>query len=166
MFRSHSLRVRVLSCVQSLDFFGAVRAATYDGQISEWITGLCGDYLSDDPDVDVQKLHRALLQSEAKPEIAPPTLTMDQLLAIGRRLADEQQAINDHKLSQEYFRQRTISDEEIRVAEEAKREAELRRAEEQVHRPLPSAIIRYHSVTIPLPPVAFGSHFLPTRYHP
>jgi hypothetical protein len=99
---------------QSLDFFGAIRAATYDGQIREWLRVLVGGGELSDEGSDVKAVHRALLKGKG-PVFEPVEATLEGLLAEGRRLVAEQELVNRSRLSEDYLKA-------------VGKEAELRRA--------------------------------------
>lgn len=89
---------------QPLDFYGAMRASTYDNQIRKWITQdvVGGDITSDE--ADMSDLSRRLVKKEDLPEFEPVKVTLDALFQEGDRLAQEQQHVNDFKLSEEYMK--------------------------------------------------------------
>jgi len=90
---------------QSLDFFGAIRAATYDGQIREWLRDLAGGDLADEAtgDAAVKKIHTALLKGQG-PVFEPVTARLEDLLREGRRLVAEQELVNRSRLSEDYLK--------------------------------------------------------------
>lgn len=102
----------------ALDFFGAMRAATYDNQIRQWISDTLGTIVCiysslscvlgvpnfTDDAVDMSQLSRHLIHKTNLPDFAPVQLTPASLIHEGNRLAAEQQRINDTKLSQDYLR--------------------------------------------------------------
>ncbi|CAK0780317.1 hypothetical protein CVIRNUC_005010 [Coccomyxa viridis] len=88
---------------QSLDFFGALRSATYDNQIRSWIK----EIVKGDIDADgaaMQELSRRLINREGLPTFEPVDLHVEDLLKEGRRLVAEQDAVNRLKLSDEYMK--------------------------------------------------------------
>lgn len=89
---------------QSLDFFGAIRAATYDNQIREWIKEdvLKGE-ISDENE-NLKELGRRLVKKDNLPEFKPVKLSREALLAEGRRLVQEQEYVVSMKLSDEYLK--------------------------------------------------------------
>ncbi|WIA19725.1 hypothetical protein OEZ85_005651 [Tetradesmus obliquus] len=89
---------------QSLDFFGAVRASTYDGQIREWMVDVSGSSSLDAEDANFKEVNRRLINKEGLPVFEPVAITVQDLLAEGRRLVAEQDAVNAAKLSEEYMR--------------------------------------------------------------
>jgi len=89
---------------QPLDFFGAMRAATYDKQIREWITEILGGNALTDESTDMSLLSSHLIQKRNLPDFESLELTPEMLIEQGERLSMEQQRINDTKLSQEYLR--------------------------------------------------------------
>jgi hypothetical protein len=90
---------------QSLDFFGAIRAATYDGQIRDWLRMMAGGVteLTDATDKATQAIHRALLRGEG-PQFDPVDAKLQDLLLEGRRLVSEQELVNRNRLSEEYLK--------------------------------------------------------------
>ncbi|GIL60816.1 hypothetical protein Vafri_15343 [Volvox africanus] len=91
---------------QPLDFFGALRASTYDEQIRQWIKrDITGHKFSAD-DANLSELHRRLLNSDKSgiPRFEPVRLTLDMLVQEGERLENEQQQVLNHKLSADYLR--------------------------------------------------------------
>lgn len=95
---------------QSLDFYGALRAATYDGTIRTWIKDVCGASVEDE-EANMSALSAALVKKEGDekdPSTGPcldgVTVTLDALMAEGRRLVAEQDAVNSIKLSSEYLK--------------------------------------------------------------
>lgn len=90
---------------QPLDFFGALRGATYDHQIRKWIiTDVVGSELVDN-DADVDKLSRRLFQKDGLPSFEPVEATLQMLVDEGLRLAKQQQLVKESKLSVEYMKQ-------------------------------------------------------------
>lgn len=89
---------------QSLDFYGALRAATYDGQIREWIKrDVVRGEISDENE-NLQDLGRRLVRQEGLPTFEPVDLTLADLLKEGERLVYEQEMVNSMKLSDEYLK--------------------------------------------------------------
>lgn len=89
---------------QPLDFFGALRASTYDGQIRRWITDdVVGADISSD-DANMSELSKRLLQRRDLPQLEAVTLTLEGLIREGERLEKEQEHVNRNRLSQEYYR--------------------------------------------------------------
>ncbi|KAK9814001.1 hypothetical protein WJX73_008754 [Symbiochloris irregularis] len=87
---------------QPLDFFGALRAALYDGQILKWMkTEVVGKDLVHE-DANLAELSRRLLKREGLPLFEPRNASLDELIAQGQRLAQEQEHVMTHKLSVEY----------------------------------------------------------------
>ena len=88
-----------------MDFFGALRGATYDSQIREWIVrDVVGTDL-EDTEANMKKLSQRLLKKDSLPMFKPVDITLEMLLEEGGRLAREQQLVNDLKLSAEYMKQ-------------------------------------------------------------
>lgn len=97
----HELREKFPA--QPLDFFGALRAATYDNQIRDWIAkDIVGDSI--DENANLKDLGHRLLAKEELPSFEPVQLSLQALANEGARLAREQQFVNDYKLSEEYMR--------------------------------------------------------------
>ncbi|GMH40586.1 hypothetical protein BSKO_08490 [Bryopsis sp. KO-2023] len=89
---------------QPLDFFGALRASTYDNQIRNWITDDVIESDVIDEEADMSDLGRRLIKKENLPEFKPVQLTVEALIEEGDRLAQEQQNVNDFKLSKDYMK--------------------------------------------------------------
>lgn len=89
---------------QSLDFFGALRASTYDNQIRDWIKRdvIQGDIA--DSNENLKELGRRLIKKEGLPEFKPVTLNRPMLMAEGERLVREQDMVNSMKLSHDYLK--------------------------------------------------------------
>lgn len=91
---------------QSLDFYGACKSGLYDDVIREYVAagaGVSPDALAD-ADGDALALFIKSLASRAgPPPFDPPAITLDALLAQGRRLVAEQEAVNAHRLADEYM---------------------------------------------------------------
>jgi hypothetical protein len=89
---------------QSLDFFGALRASTYDNQIREWIKRdvIHGDITEENENLG--DLGRRLVRQEGLPTFEAVQLSVEGLMAEGRRLSAEQDMINSMRLSQEYYK--------------------------------------------------------------
>ncbi len=51
-----------------------------------------------------KEVSRRLLAQEGLPELQPVSPTLDDLMAEGARLVAEQDAVNQHKLSEDYMR--------------------------------------------------------------
>lgn len=94
---------------QSLDFYGAIRSATYDNQIREWIKNdvIMGE-ISDENE-NLQNLGKKLLNREntPMPSFEPVDLTLKDLLVQGERLVAEQDMVQNMKLSEEYMKNHT-----------------------------------------------------------
>ena len=94
---------------QSLDFYGAIRSATYDNQIREWIKKdvIFGD-ISEDND-NLNNLGKKLLNRDQvpMPSFEPVNLTLKDLLEQGERLVGEQDMVQKMKLSEEYLKNHT-----------------------------------------------------------
>ena len=88
---------------QSLDFYGALRAAMYDNQIRDWIKhDVIKGEISDENE-NLKDLGRRLLRQEDLPQFEPVDLSLDMLLKEGRRLVMEQDMVMNMKLSEEYL---------------------------------------------------------------
>ncbi|KAL0037164.1 hypothetical protein WJX79_003556 [Trebouxia sp. C0005] len=89
---------------QPLDFFGALRSAVYDDQIRDWIQNDVVKSKITDEDANLTAVSRRLVSKQGLPVFNKVKVTVDSLIAQGNRLAQEQQMVNDHKLSQEYLK--------------------------------------------------------------
>eukprot|EP00898_Chlorokybus_atmophyticus_P006750 jgi/Chlat1/7076/Chrsp57S06774 len=79
---------------QPLDFYGAMRSRTYDDQIRTWIKSIGGE----------KEMGKRLVNSkEAKPSFDRPALTLQNLLAEGRLLVEEQNRVATIRLSEQYM---------------------------------------------------------------
>ncbi|EFN56322.1 hypothetical protein CHLNCDRAFT_144763 [Chlorella variabilis] len=89
---------------QTLDFFGALRSSTYDGQIRQWIKQdvIHGEIAEDNQ--NMRELGRRLLRQEDLPQFEPVDLTLLMLMEEGRRLQAEQDMVNSMRLSDEYLK--------------------------------------------------------------
>lgn len=58
----------------------------------------------DSDQANFKEVHRRLIKREGLPVFEPVPITLDMLLAEGRRLVAEQDAVNSAKLSEEYMR--------------------------------------------------------------
>ncbi|GAX74854.1 hypothetical protein CEUSTIGMA_g2300.t1 [Chlamydomonas eustigma] len=89
---------------QPLDFFGALRASTYDDQIRDWIKlEITGENsISDTP--ALKKLGRRLVDKVDLPKFEPVSLTLDMLIEQGERLEHEQTLVMTHNLAREYMK--------------------------------------------------------------
>eukprot|EP01025_Chloroclados_australasicus_P041759 TRINITY_DN44542_c0_g1_i1.p1 TRINITY_DN44542_c0_g1~~TRINITY_DN44542_c0_g1_i1.p1 ORF type:complete len:452 (-),score=43.86 TRINITY_DN44542_c0_g1_i1:356-1711(-) len=88
---------------QPLDFFGAIRASSYDNQIRDWIQQQVLEKNLQDTEADLVELTRKLVKQEDLPKFEPLQLTLDMLIQEGDRLAREQELVNQQKLSVEYM---------------------------------------------------------------
>ncbi|WOK96324.1 ribulose bisphosphate carboxylase/oxygenase activase, chloroplastic isoform X1 [Canna indica] len=82
---------------QALDFFGALRARTYDQSISKWVSEIGG----------YEKLGEKLLKGKNDgnlPTFIPPKQSLEALLEAGYSLVSEQQLIMNSRLSKEYMK--------------------------------------------------------------
>lgn len=89
---------------QGLDFFGHLRASTYDAQIRDWVLEVVGAQRFGDDAADFTDLHRRLVKGKDLPQFKPVTATLDALVAEGERLVREQDLVNAHKLSEDYLK--------------------------------------------------------------
>lgn len=95
---------------QSLDFYGAIKNATYDDAVRTWIREVCGGAPADES-ANMSALAAALVRKEGAPPPATPIprlddvrVTLADLLAAGARLVEEQDAVNAIRLSTEYLK--------------------------------------------------------------
>ena len=88
---------------QGLDFFGHLRSSLYDSQIREWIRSVVGGDLAAEG-ANMSEVSRRLLTGDGVPAFEPVTATLDALLAEGRRLIAEQDAVNANSLAEEYLK--------------------------------------------------------------
>lgn len=93
-----------------MDFFGAIRAATYDNQIRDWIKEVIGEHEMTDEDANMAALAKRLITKKDLPDFEPVEITTEMLLAEGHRLAMEQQRIKDIQLSKEYMKMQKTFD--------------------------------------------------------
>ena len=89
---------------QSLDFYGALRAATYDKQIRKWIQEDVIEGSISEENENLKELGRRLVQQEDLPEFDVVSLQIEDLLMEGQRLVREQDYINQIRLSGEYLK--------------------------------------------------------------
>jgi hypothetical protein len=90
---------------QSLDFYGALRAATYDNQIRDWIQNDVIEGTISDENENLKELGRRLVRQENLPEFEPVNLKVSDLVKEGARLIKEQDHVNSLKLSKEYLKE-------------------------------------------------------------
>ena len=95
----------------SLDFYGAMRASVYDAQIRRWIAETvklpesdATAEINDLSEANMSELCRRLVLKEDLPTFEALDLTLDDLLAEGRRLAREQDFVNTQNLAKEYLK--------------------------------------------------------------
>ncbi|KAG2449855.1 hypothetical protein HYH02_005378 [Chlamydomonas schloesseri] len=115
---------------QPLDFYGALRASTYDDQIRDWIKAdITGEEFAAD-EANLRRMSQVLLSMDRDelPKFEPVQLTLDMLVAEGERLEREQQQVNDHKLSEQYLKH--VGREAARKQKEATERRVKREAEE------------------------------------
>ncbi len=89
---------------QSLDFYGALRAATYDNQIRKWIQDDVIDGDISEENNNLKELGRRLVNSENLPEFEPVDLRVADLIKEGERLVMEQDHVNSMRLSEQYLK--------------------------------------------------------------
>jgi len=93
---------------QSLDFFGAIRQATYDDVVKDWLVQVTGGGTTDlNKAKDLSVLHNLLVGNKEefdKESFKAPVITMERLMEEGKRLVQEQDYINNLRLSDEYMR--------------------------------------------------------------
>jgi len=89
---------------QSLDFYGALRAATYDNQIRTWIQDDVIDGEISEENENLKELGRRLLSQDNLPVFEPLSLHVQDLIIEGRRLVQEQDHVNSMRLSNEYLK--------------------------------------------------------------
>ena len=96
---------------QSLDFYGALRSSVYDSQIRRWIAETVEIPVSDSTaaindlsEANMSELCRRLVLKEDLPTFEKLSLTVDDLLKEGRRLAREQDFVNSQNLAKEYLK--------------------------------------------------------------
>jgi ribulose bisphosphate carboxylase small subunit len=77
---------------QAIDFFGALRSRLYDEQVTAFIQS-----------VGIEKVSRRIVNSaEAPPEFQPPDFSLENLVATGKLLVQEQQRVQEMHLVEEY----------------------------------------------------------------
>eukprot|EP00892_Ulva_mutabilis_P004562 jgi/Ulvmu1/2478/UM137_0003.1 len=88
---------------QSLDFFGAIRACTYDSQILDWIKL---EVVAEDitKSGSMSRISERLVRQKDLPQFEPVDLTLDMLIEEGDRLVYEQEMVNSMRLSDKYLR--------------------------------------------------------------
>ncbi|KAK9829417.1 hypothetical protein WJX72_005740 [[Myrmecia] bisecta] len=110
MYKDDGLRLDDMAALldafpaQPLDFYGALRSATYDNQIRAWIRDDVVKADLADEDANMGELGRRLINREGLPTFLPQQLTLDMLMAEGARLAKEQDHVNAWKLSEDYMK--------------------------------------------------------------
>jgi hypothetical protein len=91
---------------QSLDFYGACKSGLYDDVIREYVAAGAGgsaeELAASDGDA-LSVFFKSLAHHSGPPPFDPPPITLDALLAQGRRLVAEQEAVNQHRLADEYM---------------------------------------------------------------
>lgn len=96
---------------QSLDFFGAVRSATYDVHVRAWIEKQMGGRTTD-PRTDMTKLGPLLIRRGKNGEVLKehavpfeaPIIELEALLREGKRIVQEQEFVRQVQLAPEYMR--------------------------------------------------------------
>ncbi|KAK9865373.1 hypothetical protein WJX84_003077 [Apatococcus fuscideae] len=89
---------------QALDFFGALRSATYDAQIRRWIVDSVGVGDAYNDDGALAEWASKLARKQGLPKFEKVDMRLDDLLREGQRLAGEQAAIRGLRLSDEYMK--------------------------------------------------------------
>lgn len=89
---------------QTLDFYGALRAATYDNQIRQWIQRDVLKGAISEANENLQELGRRLVRQENLPKFEPVELTLKMLMREGDRLVREQEMVMRLKLSDDYLK--------------------------------------------------------------
>jgi hypothetical protein len=80
------------------------RSAKYLLQTLLLLLHHAGSTSLDAEDANFKEVNRRLINKEGLPEFEPVAVTLQDLLAEGRRLVAEQDAVNNAKLSEEYMR--------------------------------------------------------------
>ncbi len=91
---------------QSLDFYGACKSGLYDDVIRAYVAQGAGGTIAELAEAEGDALAlfvRSLASREGPPPFDPPPITLAALVAQGRRLVAEQEAVNSHKLAEEYM---------------------------------------------------------------
>ncbi|CAG9462170.1 unnamed protein product [Pedinophyceae sp. YPF-701] len=95
---------------QSMDFFGAVRQATYDEHVYKWVNEQLWD--AQEGRVALERLGARLFRDrplkvdgtrDPVDGFDAPRLTLEQLLEEGQKLIEQQDLVEKHKLSEEYM---------------------------------------------------------------
>eukprot|EP00270_Netrium_digitus_P005360 TRINITY_DN1704_c0_g1_i1.p1 TRINITY_DN1704_c0_g1~~TRINITY_DN1704_c0_g1_i1.p1 ORF type:complete len:490 (+),score=103.41 TRINITY_DN1704_c0_g1_i1:37-1470(+) len=89
---------------QALDFYGALRARTFDQKVLDWVKEVGG------PEKVGSKLARRWRMGEdppPAPTIDPPKQTLEDLIQAGYELTVQQELVNQMRLSEEYMRTQT-----------------------------------------------------------
>eukprot|EP00210_Caulerpa_lentillifera_P001274 g1230.t1 len=110
LFQEDISNVRSTFPNQPLDFFGAIRAATYDNQIRTWIKEVIGNCEMTDEAANMTDLSKRLLSKKDLPDFHPVKITTNMLIAEGNRLAIEQERIKETQLSKEYMKMQKTFD--------------------------------------------------------
>ena len=99
---------------QPLDFFGAMRSRLADRAVREWTLDQVGGGPFGDCDREAfAPLHRLLVEAEERARCEIPTFSLDEMIAAGRELVFEQDAVNEQRLAEEYMR--TMEDSGIGI---------------------------------------------------
>jgi ribulose bisphosphate carboxylase small subunit len=77
---------------QAIDFFGAIRSRLYDEQVSHFIRDIGLDRLS----------QRIVNSKENPPEFRSPDFSLTHLIEVGNQMVQEQQQVQNSRLSEEY----------------------------------------------------------------
>jgi len=103
--REEMLQFRRAFPAQALDFFGAVRASTADREVKRWVEETIGGSYCELPSAACKAMGMRLLDRRLGPvTIDTGKVAVEDLLREGRRLEQEQERVNEHKLSEEYMR--------------------------------------------------------------
>lgn len=86
---------------QALDFYGALRSRTYDKHVLEWVNEIGG------AEQIGPKLLRRKKGDAPLPEFIAPEQNVDDLIKAGYELVEEQNMVNNMKLSDEYMKKQT-----------------------------------------------------------
>ena len=116
---------------KSMDFFGALRARTFDDKIREWTLERCGgEAVKWDSEVDMSWLHSLVKDKESLPVFDPPPPDLERLIGIGRDLDEQARLVEEQNLAMDYFKnlEFELEPEELAARKEAEEEERRRRA--------------------------------------
>ncbi|GHP02958.1 hypothetical protein PPROV_000171300 [Pycnococcus provasolii] len=118
---------------KSMDFFGALRARTFDDAIRQWCLDMCGGVkLEWDAKVDLKWLNTLVTEKgrASLPRFEAPPPSLERLIELGNDLDRQARLVEEENLAMDYFKnlEFELEPHELAAQKQAEKEERRRRA--------------------------------------